>query len=87
MTSDVIPLSGSTLASSETMKQKLNKDTHLAETAGANNSGIMKTSIRNIDKDDLQLKWEAAVGAKFKVVVSKKEPFIFPIIGSNIEIV
>ena len=71
VTTDVLKLSGSALSSNEkSIKQLLDKDTNLNEASGATKSGIVQTNTRNIDKDDLQLKWEATVGSKFKVVVS-----------------
>ena len=70
-TIDTLQLSGRTITS-ETTKQSLTKDTNLEEVPGASNNEIVQTSISNIDKDDLQLKWEAVVGSKFKVVVSTK---------------
>ena len=70
ITNDVLPLSGRTIIS-ETSQHSLSKNTNLDNVPGASNNGIVKSSITDIDKDDLQLKWEAAVGSKFKVVVSK----------------
>lgn len=70
ITNEVLPLSGRTIIS-ETSKQSLIKNTNLDNMPGASNNGIVQSSVTDTDKDDLQLKWEAVVGSKFKVVVSK----------------
>ena len=78
ITNDVLPLSGRTIIS-ETSEQSSIKNTNSDNIPGASNNGIVQSSIIDIDKDDLQLKWEAVVGSKFKVVVSK----IFPLFKKN----